>query len=96
MLISLKVEKLVIAAIPELVETWTAGFGFILMEGAEKRSLRKMNLMVFPGTVMLKKTLRITQPTAVPQGEVHCISYNFIFFLLSKNTMMDIDSNCVL
>ncbi|KAH9625714.1 hypothetical protein KSS87_007910 [Heliosperma pusillum] len=57
MLTSLKVEKLVIAAIPDLVETWTVGFGFIPMEEDEKRSLNKINLMVFPGTVMLKKTL---------------------------------------
>ncbi|GAB4846558.1 hypothetical protein Ancab_025563 [Ancistrocladus abbreviatus] len=57
MLISFKVEKLVIAAIPSLVETWTVGFGFIPMGEDEKRSLNKTNLMVFPGTVMLKKTL---------------------------------------
>ncbi|KAJ8441487.1 hypothetical protein Cgig2_011164 [Carnegiea gigantea] len=68
MLISLKVEKLVIAAVPELVGTWTASFGFIPMEDAEKISLRKINLMVFPGTVMLKKTLYISHPAAVPQG----------------------------
>ncbi|XP_074311147.1 increased DNA methylation 1 [Silene latifolia] len=57
MLTSLKVEKLVIAAIPDLVETWTVGFGFVPMEEDEKRSLNKINLMVFPGTVLLKKTL---------------------------------------
>ena len=57
MLISLKVEKLVIAAIPDLVGTWTGGFGFIPVEDEEKQSLNKINLMVFPGTVLLKKPL---------------------------------------
>ncbi|OWM88603.1 hypothetical protein CDL15_Pgr002370 [Punica granatum] len=57
LLISLKVEKLVIAAIPELVETWTKGFNFEIVEKDEKQSLKKINLMVFPGTILLKKPL---------------------------------------
>lgn len=57
MLISFKVEKLVIAAIPDLVGTWTEGFGFVPVEDGEKQSLNKINLMVFPGTVLLKKPL---------------------------------------
>ncbi|KAB2605563.1 hypothetical protein D8674_005280 [Pyrus ussuriensis x Pyrus communis] len=57
MLISFKVEKLVVAAIPDLVETWTQGFGFVPVEGDEKRGLDKINLMVFPGTMLLKKPL---------------------------------------
>ena len=57
MLISFKVEKLVVAAIPDLVETWTQGFGFVPVEGDQKRSLDKINLMVFPGTMLLKKPL---------------------------------------
>lgn len=57
MLISFKVEKLVIAAIPDLVGTWTEGFGFVPLEDSEKRGLNKINLMVFPGTVLLKKSL---------------------------------------
>lgn len=57
MLKSIKVEKLVISAIPGLVETWTEGFGFEPLEDYEKQSLRNINLMVFPGTVWLKKLL---------------------------------------
>ncbi|GLU18080.1 hypothetical protein SLE2022_344000 [Rubroshorea leprosula] len=57
MLMSFKVEKIVIAAIPSLVETWTLGFGFKLMEDEEKETLNNINLMVFPGTVLLKKPL---------------------------------------
>ncbi|GMN54399.1 hypothetical protein TIFTF001_023527 [Ficus carica] len=57
MLISFKVEKIVVAAIPDLVNTWTEGFGFTPVEDGEKQSLNKINLMVFPGTVLLKKPL---------------------------------------
>ncbi|KAF2287330.1 hypothetical protein GH714_039644 [Hevea brasiliensis] len=60
MLISFKVEKLVISAIPDLVETWTEGFGFTPVSNDEKQSLNKINLMVFPGTILLKKQLHRT------------------------------------
>lgn len=57
MLISFKVEKLVITAIPDLVETWTKGFGFKPVDDEERKTLNKINLMVFPGTILLKKPL---------------------------------------
>ncbi|KAJ9562706.1 hypothetical protein OSB04_007866 [Centaurea solstitialis] len=57
MLKSFKVEKLVVSAIPSVVETWTEGFGFSPLEADEKKSLEKTNLMVFPGTVWLKKPM---------------------------------------
>ncbi|XP_061363394.1 increased DNA methylation 1 [Gastrolobium bilobum] len=57
MLMSIKVEKLVVAAIPDVVETWTKGFGFIPVDDIEKQRLNKINLMVFPGTVLLEKSL---------------------------------------
>ncbi|KAI7738519.1 hypothetical protein M8C21_000223 [Ambrosia artemisiifolia] len=57
MLKSLKVGKLVVSAIPSLVDTWTEGFGFTHLEANEKKSLTKTNLMVFPGTVWLTKPM---------------------------------------
>lgn len=57
MLTSLKVEKLVISAIPDLVETWTKGFGFKPIDDMERQRLNKLNLMVFPGTMLLEKPL---------------------------------------
>lgn len=66
---SFKVEKLVISAIPGLVETWTHGFGFEPLLDCEKRSLSHINLMVFPGTVWLKKSLY--QAADANQPSVH-------------------------
>lgn len=57
MLISLKVEKLVMSAIPDLVKTWTKGFGFIPVDDIERQILNKTTLMVFPGTMLLVKSL---------------------------------------
>ncbi|XP_076943346.1 increased DNA methylation 1-like isoform X2 [Bidens hawaiensis] len=57
MLKSFKVEMLVVSAIPSLVDTWTHGFGFTPLEADEKKSFDKTNLMVFPGTVWLKKPM---------------------------------------
>ncbi|KAH9778926.1 Increased DNA methylation 1 [Citrus sinensis] len=45
MLTSFKVEKLIISAIPSLVETWTKGFGFKPVDKDEKKTLNKVNLM---------------------------------------------------
>lgn len=75
MLMSLKVEKLVVAALPSLVETWTEGFGFKTMDDEEREALKRTNLMVFPGTILLKKTLyKCTEPNTV-KGKVNpCLS----------------------
>ncbi|KAJ8765227.1 hypothetical protein K2173_011907 [Erythroxylum novogranatense] len=72
MLISFKVEKLVVSAIPELVETWTEGFGFRPMSNTERQSINRINLMVFPGTVLLKKQLYGTEEADEPSAsEMH-------------------------
>jgi hypothetical protein len=85
MLMSFKVEKLVIAAIPNLVETWTEGFGFKPLEDSEKKNLNKINLMVFPGTVLLKKPLYEIQKADRRTGECCLVSvYDSIFMLAFK------------
>ncbi|XP_042479097.1 increased DNA methylation 1-like [Macadamia integrifolia] len=65
MLKSFKVEKLVLAAIPNLVDTWTSGFGFKPLEDRDRTQLNSINLMVFPGATLLKKSLCETKDTDI-------------------------------
>lgn len=46
-----------VSAIPDLVETWTKGFGFKPVDDVERKRLNKFNMMIFPGTVFLEKPL---------------------------------------
>ncbi|KAL3681613.1 hypothetical protein R1sor_024569 [Riccia sorocarpa] len=57
MLRSLGVERLVLPAVPELLETWTGAFGFMGMQGSERLKLMDLNIMAFPGTSLLYKPL---------------------------------------
>lgn len=65
MLKALKVNKIVMSAVPELVPTWVNAFGFQQVDEEEKSSLKTLNLVVFPGTVSLQKSLlqaNLTEP----------------------------------
>ena len=57
MLKFLKVEMLLLSAIPHLVETWTSTFGFREIDDEDKKRLSKVRLAAVPGTVLLKKNL---------------------------------------
>jgi hypothetical protein len=57
MLKALKVEMLLLSAIPNLVDTWTSAFGFRPIDDSDKKKLSRVRLASVPGTVLLKKDL---------------------------------------
>uniref|UniRef100_A0ACD5UBI9 Uncharacterized protein n=1 Tax=Avena sativa TaxID=4498 RepID=A0ACD5UBI9_AVESA len=74
MLKSLKVELLVLSAIPSLVDTWTSAFGFRLADDCDKKKLSRIRLASVPGTVLLKKGLYGCAETGTGVGTEH-LSY---------------------
>ncbi|KQJ82684.1 hypothetical protein BRADI_5g10440v3 [Brachypodium distachyon] len=74
MLKSLKVEMLLLSAIPSLVDTWTSAFGFRPIEDCDKKKLSKIRLASVPGTVLLKKDLHEFSETETAGDGVEYLS----------------------
>ncbi|CAN8311322.1 unnamed protein product [Cochlearia groenlandica] len=54
---SLKVEILVIPAIPDFLHAWTGNFGFSHLDDSVRKEMRSINTLVFPGIDILQKHL---------------------------------------
>ncbi|MCO5581507.1 hypothetical protein L7F22_035392 [Adiantum nelumboides] len=71
MLRSIGVEKLILPAVPELLDTWMGAFRFMKLSSQERRELSKLSLMTFPGTTLLQKYL----PAGTQANGSACLSY---------------------
>ncbi|XP_065852404.1 uncharacterized protein [Euphorbia lathyris] len=59
-LCSLNVKKLAIPAVSKVKQTWISAFGFKHFQGPAKRLLRRFNMVVCPGSLMLYKPLAVS------------------------------------
>jgi hypothetical protein len=57
MLLFLEVEKLVVPAIPDMVNTWTRSFSFRLLEPPLKEEIKNTSLVIFAESTLLEKTI---------------------------------------
>ncbi|XP_021816358.1 uncharacterized protein LOC110758747 isoform X3 [Prunus avium] len=81
MLMQLGVERLVLPAVPSVLNTWTTSFGFSTMTASERLQFLDYTFLDFQGTIMCQKQLMKNPPTeAVPlEGPVlslKCIKQN--------------------
>ena len=75
-LCSLHVEKLIIPAIPDLLETWTRSFSFKPLEPSHREEIKNLSLMVFAETTLLQKSIHRTS-TLVQEGIYLSVSSYF-------------------
>ncbi|KAM3355117.1 hypothetical protein ACQJBY_025726 [Aegilops geniculata] len=54
-LATVQVEKLVIPAVTEVVDTWKRSFGFVPMEPRLREETKRLSMVIVTGTVMLQK-----------------------------------------
>ncbi|XP_042754537.1 uncharacterized protein LOC111902148 isoform X1 [Lactuca sativa] len=78
---ALQVDKLIIPAVAEHMNTWTDVFGFRALEESHKQELKSMNMLVFPRTDMLQKPLL---KQTIPQGKKSLVLEVDGFSALSK------------
>ncbi|XP_027362469.1 uncharacterized protein LOC113870069 [Abrus precatorius] len=65
-LMQLGVERLVLPAIPSMLETWTGSFGFAKMTSSERSQFLDYTFLDFQGTIMCQKLLmKIHSPDSV-------------------------------
>lgn len=56
-LCSLHVVKLIIPAIPDMLETWTKSFSFKPLEPSHREEVKNLSLVVFAETTLLQKSM---------------------------------------
>jgi hypothetical protein len=62
------VERLVIPAIADLVDTWKRSFSFMPMEPQFREELKWLNMVVITGTTLLCKPIALQQQPSPPKG----------------------------
>ncbi|XP_054819053.1 uncharacterized protein LOC129318355 [Prosopis cineraria] len=70
-LMLLGVERIVLPAVPSVLETWTTSFGFAQMTNSERSQFLDYTFLDFQDTIMCQKLLTKTRPALVLSTESH-------------------------
>lgn len=90
MLMQLGVERLVLPAVPSVLNTWTTSFGFSTMTASERLQFLDYTFLDFQGTIMCQKQLMKNPPTeAVPLEGIFYV-LNLFFLFARRDKMMSI------
>ncbi|XP_058198823.1 uncharacterized protein LOC131314298 [Rhododendron vialii] len=86
----LGVERLVLPAVPDVLNTWTTSFGFSQMTNEERLNFLDCTFLDFQGTVMCQKLLR-----KIPSTDLRLIirTQQNIHSVVSGSDCMDLDGN---
>ncbi|XP_047326012.1 uncharacterized protein LOC124929654 [Impatiens glandulifera] len=76
MLINLGIQRIVLPAVPSVVDTWRNAFGFSIMSRKEKLMFLNHTFLDFQGTVMCQKVLRKVLRNESPQIQLFPYSEN--------------------
>nr|XP_043622954.1 uncharacterized protein LOC122594582 isoform X2 [Erigeron canadensis] len=91
-LVELGVERLVLPAVPSVLQTWTSSFGFSVMTEAQKLDFLGYTFLDFQGTHMCQKYLMNTQPSAessISKDGISAISEVSQVEIVEESVMVD-------
>ncbi|KAL0370702.1 UNVERIFIED_CONTAM: hypothetical protein Sangu_0388300, partial [Sesamum angustifolium] len=73
-LLELGVERLVLPAVPSVLNTWTTSFGFSVMTESERLNFLDYTFLDFQGTVICQKVLtnNLSSASSLSTGTIEC------------------------
>lgn len=84
MLMELGVERLVLPAVPSVLNTWTTSFGFSKMTPSERLKFLDYTFLDFQGTIMCQKLLNKNAPAEARPLKSIFYDQIFFFFFFSR------------
>ncbi|KAI3993471.1 hypothetical protein MKX01_002484 [Papaver californicum] len=90
----LEVERLILPAVPQVLDTWTTSFGFSKMTSSERLEFIQYTFLDFQDTTMCQKLLRmspVAKPTPEPTG-----SQPILIKLRLRKENIDTDRNSII
>ncbi|KAI3984479.1 hypothetical protein MKX01_000142 [Papaver californicum] len=92
----LEVERLILPAVPQVLQTWTTSFGFSNMPDSERLEFLQYTFLDFQDTIMCQKILRMLSPEAEPTMEPRRNRPKHIFKYKQRKENTDTSGNIII